>query len=144
MRSNEIQFTVEFGNKDAAGVVFYPNYFMWFDKATHWLFKSMQLAPKELQVNHNIILPVLDAQCTFEKSLVYDDLITIQSTIVEVNRKTIKIQHEISKEGIRACSGYEVRGWVKKEDDHIAAALIPDNIREILSSNEDVKNVETY
>ena len=48
MRSNEIQMTVEFGNTDAAGIVFYPNYFMWFDKGTHWLFKSMQLAPKEL------------------------------------------------------------------------------------------------
>ena len=48
MRSNEIQMTVEFGNTDAAGIVFYPNYFMWFDKGTHWLFKSMNLAPKEL------------------------------------------------------------------------------------------------
>ncbi len=144
MRSNEIQLTVEFGHTDAAGIVFYPNYFMWFDKATHWLFKSMGLAPKELQVNHNIILPILDAQCTFEASLVYDDVITIQSTIVEVNRKTIKVQHKIFKEGTRVCSGYEVRGWVKKEGEHIAATLIPDKIGEILSTNVAVNNVETY
>ena len=132
MRSNEIQLTVEFGNTDAAGIVFYPNYFMWFDQGTHWLFKSMNLAPKELQAKHNIILPILDAQCTFENALVYDDLITIKSTIVEVNRKTIKVQHEIYKDGIRACNGYEVRGWVKKEGEHIAATLIPDDIKEIL------------
>ena len=29
--------------------------------------------------------------------------------------------------------GYEVRGWVKKEGEHIAATLIPDDIKEILS-----------
>ena len=133
MRSNEIQTTVEFGNTDAAGIVFYPNFFKWFDKGTHWLFKSMQLAPKELQSNHNIILPILDAQCTFEKALVYDDLITIKSTIVEVNRKNLKVQHEIFKDGTRSCIGYEVRGWVKKEGEHIAATLIPDDIKEILS-----------
>ncbi len=133
MRSNEIQMTVEFGNTDAAGIVFYPNYFMWFDKGTHWLFKSMNIAPKELQAKHNIILPILDAQCTFERALVYDDNITIKSTIVEVNRKTFKVQHEIFKDGIRSCNGYEIRGWVKKEGAHIAATLIPDEIREILT-----------
>lgn len=134
MRSNEIQTTVEFGNTDAAGIVFYPNYFMWFDQGTHWLFKSMKLAPKDLQANHNIILPILDAQCTFEKALVYDDLITIKSSIVEVNRKTFKVQHEISKDGARACIGYELRGWVKKEGEHISATIIPDDMKEILTT----------
>lgn len=135
MRSHEIQDTVEFGHTDAAGIVFYPNYFKWFDKGTHWLFKSINLAPKELQATHSIILPILDAQCTFEKALVYDDVITIKSSIVEVNRKTIKVQHEIYKDdGTRACIGYELRGWVKKEEDHIAATLIPEDIKEILTT----------
>jgi acyl-CoA thioester hydrolase len=142
MRSNEFQLTVEFGHTDAAGIVFYPNYFMWFDQATHWLFRSMQLPPKELQSKLNIILPLLDAQCTFEKPLLYDDLITIQSTIVEVNRKTFKVQHEIFKDGIRACLGYEIRGWVKKEESHIATVMIPENIREILTTNKMVENAE--
>ena len=132
MRSNEIQDTVEFGHTDAAGIVFYPNYFKWFDKGTHWLFRSMQLAPKKLQADYNIILPILDAQCTFEKALVYDDVITIKSSIIEVKRKTIKVQHEIFRDGTRACIGYEIRGWVKKEGEHIAATLIPDDIKEIL------------
>lgn len=135
MRSNEIQTTVEFGKTDAAGIVFYPNYFMWFDQGTHWLFKSMQLAPKDLQSNHSIIFPILDAQCTFEKALVYDDLITIKSTIVKVSRKAIKVQHEIFKDGVRACIGFEVRGWVKKDGKHLTATLIPDDIREILTTD---------
>lgn len=142
MRSNELQLTVEFGNTDAAGIVFYPNYFMWFDKATHWLFRNMQLPPKELQSKLNIILPLLDAQCTFEKALMYDDLITIKSTIVEVNRKTFKVQHEIFKDGVRACIGNEIRGWVKKEGSHIAATLIPDDIRELFTTNKVVENAE--
>lgn len=135
MRSNQIELTVEFGKTDAAGIVFYPNYFMWFDQGTHWLFKSMQLAPKDLQTKHQIILPILDAQCTFEKALQYDDFITIKSTIIEVNRKTFKVQHEIFQDQVRACIGYEIRGWVKKEGEQLGATLIPDDIREILTTN---------
>ena len=36
------------------------------------------------------------------------------------------------KIGVRACIGNEIRGWVKKEGSHIAATLIPDDVRECI------------
>lgn len=136
MRSNELTMTVAFGETDRAGIVFYPNYFAWFDKATASLFKSIDLPLKQLSLDTGIILPILDAQCTFEKSLTDDDVITIKSTITEINQKTIKIQHEVFKDGTRSSIGYEVRGWVSKEGDRIKATIIPDHIREILKAND--------
>ena len=70
--------TVEFGNTDRAGIVYYPNYFAWFDKATQWFFRNMNLPLKQLQNKSNIILPLLEAHCSFEKSLTDDDVITIK------------------------------------------------------------------
>ena len=58
---------------------------------------------------------------------------------MEVNRKTIKFQHEIFKDGIRTSVGYEIRGWVKKEGSDIAATIIPDDIRELLTKEKVAK-----
>ncbi len=38
MFRNSIDITVEWGDCDPAGIVFYPNYFRWFNQGAHALF----------------------------------------------------------------------------------------------------------
>lgn len=129
---NEFQIRVNFGDTDAAGIVYYPNYFKWFDIAGHQFFRSIGLAPVRLTEEQNIILPLLDVRCTFEQPLHYDDIITIQTSAAEVNNRTIKLNHEIYKSETKTGFGYELRGWVKKENGQIAAVPIPDRIKDLL------------
>ncbi|WP_018130406.1 acyl-CoA thioesterase [Effusibacillus pohliae] len=139
MRRNEIQLRVHWGDTDKAGIVFYPNYFKWFDIAGHQFFRSVGLAPSELEEKHQVILPMLDARCTFEKPLFYDDIITIRTVVQEINRKTIKLSHEVYRGDARTGCGYELRGWVKREGDRLAAVPIPDSVREILEQDAQEK-----
>ncbi|ABO67248.1 acyl-CoA thioesterase [Geobacillus thermodenitrificans] len=135
MKRNEFQVRVNFGDTDAAGIVYYPNYFKWFDIAGHQFFRSIGLSPAKLMKEQNIILPLLDVGCTFERPLYYDDIITIKTTVEEVSRKTIKLRHEVFREEVRTGHGFELRGWVKEENGRMFAVPIPDDVRQLLEED---------
>lgn len=143
MRRNEFQIRVNFGDTDAAGIVYYPNYFKWFDIAGHQFFRSIGLPPSKLATEQNIILPLLDVSCTFEAPLYYDEIITVKTVVSEINHKTIKLHHEIFRENIRTSYGYEVRGWVKNENGNIRAVPIPEDIKSILREDGNVDFKQT-
>ena len=87
-------------------------------------------------------MPLLDARCTFEKALYYEDILTIKTKVSEINNKTIKLSHQIYRGETRAGNGYELRGWVKKDPTgKISAVPIPDDVKSILK--EDVKTKQT-
>jgi acyl-CoA thioester hydrolase len=140
MRQNEFQLRVNWGDTDKAGIVYYPNYFKWFDIAGHQFFRSIGLPPSELADKEQIVLPMLDAQCTFENPLYYDDIISIKTIVAEVNRKTIRLNHEVYRGETRTGYGYEVRGWVKETEGKLSAVAIPEHIKEKLLDDSPVKN----
>lgn len=143
VRSNEIEILVNWGDTDKAGIVYYPNYFKWFDIAGHQFFRSCNLSPSKLEEERRIIIPLLDARCNFEKPLLYDDVITIRSTIEEINNKTIKLRHEVFKGEIRTAHGHELRGWVKQTTGEIKAEPIPKDVIAILNENTQTNEKST-
>ncbi|MFB4162434.1 acyl-CoA thioesterase [Alteribacillus sp. JSM 102045] len=48
MRKSELQVRVNFGETDGFGIVYYPNYFRWFDNATYHFFREMDVPLHEL------------------------------------------------------------------------------------------------
>ncbi|OMP67286.1 acyl-CoA thioesterase [Domibacillus epiphyticus] len=143
MRKNEIQVLVNWGDTDVAGIVYYPNFFKWFDIAGHHFFRNAGLSPLKLSEEQQIILPILDTRCTFKHALYYDDILTIKTAASEINNKTIKLNHEIFRNDTMAGSGYELRGWVKKQKDgSISAVRIPDHVRQVLMDEPETETVE--
>ena len=132
MRENEHRILIEFGDTDRAGIVYYPNYLKWFDNATHQFFRSMNLPLSQLVKEQNIILPLIDVRCTFEKPLHDDQWIVIKTKVGKLSKKTIQFNHEIFLNDERVSYGYELRGWVVKGEHGIAAQQIPENIRHLL------------
>jgi len=106
--------------------------------ATHAFFKSINMPTKELEATDQMIIPLLEAHCNFERPLTDDDKLSIVTTVAEVNNKTFKLTHEIFCNGVRTSHGYELRGWVKKDGERISAVPIPDSIKNLLVSNEPI------
>ncbi|WP_041695787.1 acyl-CoA thioesterase [Alicyclobacillus acidocaldarius] len=128
-----MRMRVQWGETDAAGIVFYPNYFRWFDTATHEYFRMIGLSIRELQ-KKGVITPILSASCEFENPLYYDDEIVITSEITEVRNKTIRIDHTVRRAGIVTGRGHEWRGWVVEQGGKLQAIPIPDDVLERLRS----------
>jgi 4-hydroxybenzoyl-CoA thioesterase len=128
-----ITVQVEFGDTDPAAVVFYPNFFRWFDAAAWRLFINAGLSLDALKSEFGIIgHPIVDAKSKFIKPVFFGDTIEIFSSVKEWKPRTFEVSHEVRKDGELCAEGMEVRCLVAPTNDdprHFRAVEIPDEIR---------------
>jgi 4-hydroxybenzoyl-CoA thioesterase len=126
---------VHWGDTDPAKIVFYPNYFVWFDESTRLFWDSVGLDWDSLGKRYGVAgLPIVEAKAKFLSPSKFRDEIIVESQITEWNDKTFKISHAILNKGQRAVEGYEIRVWaVPHPDDpgRLKAVPIPAEIRAV-------------
>ena len=124
---------ISWGHCDPAKIVFYPNYFIWFDQSAHHLFDKAGANMGDLMDQYGVVgLPIVDAHAEFIYPSKYGDEIEVTSWISEWSEKTLIVTHEIHNNGLLAVKGTEVRVWAKPHPDdpkRIQAQVIPDSIR---------------
>jgi 4-hydroxybenzoyl-CoA thioesterase len=127
---------VEFGDCDPAGIVFFPNFFRWFDAASRQFFSARGLPPwRELEpVNGIIGTPLVSVNADFAMPATYGDLLEVHTMITEWKNKSFIMQHQIRRAGALVCSAREVRIFaIRHPDDanRIKAVRAPDDIRRL-------------
>ncbi len=124
---------ISWGHCDPAKIVFYPNYFIWFDQNAHHLFDKAGANMGDLMDQYGVVgLPIVDAHAEFIYPSKYGDEIEVTSWISEWSAKTLIVTHEIHNNGLLAVKGTEVRVWAKPHPDdpkRLQAQVIPDSIR---------------
>ncbi|GIR30762.1 MAG: hypothetical protein CM15mP45_00580 [Deltaproteobacteria bacterium] len=95
----QITLKVEWGDCDPARIVFYPNYFRWFDQSTHHLFEQAGCSMGNLMDQYGGILPIVDAQASFKAPSRYGERIEITSTVSEWHERTLKVLHRVRNSG---------------------------------------------
>ena len=108
--THSIQFSVDFGDCDPAGIVFYPNFYRWFDRGTHALAHSVGLSMATLKAERGwICWPLVDTGAKFISPAKPGDQLTLESRVSQWGRKTFRVSHVI-REGERlVCEGFEIR-----------------------------------
>jgi len=127
------ELKVRFGETDAAGVVYFANYFKWMEYATNELLNGMGLYIRDF-MKRNVGFPVLEAHCTFKASATMEDRVTIRTAVEEMRTKTVRFSQRIYRGDTLLAEGYQVRIWVEFAEDGMKAASIPEEIRSKLSS----------
>jgi acyl-CoA thioester hydrolase len=128
-----LRHRVAFGETDAGGLVFYPNYLRWFDRATHELFRSIGLPLKELYEQRSVVVPVVSVKADFRARLRYDDEVEIHSQFAELTERSLKVAHSVRRGGTEVCAGWEVRTWIGVEAGAFKPQPIPPEMRTRLS-----------
>ena len=118
---------VPWGHSDPAGIVFYPNFFAFFDEATWALFYAAGLSLEVMRERYGCLgIPLIDAQASFRLPCRFRDVLTIESRIAEVSQKTFTVQHVVLNAGRRALTGREIRIWgITHPDDPMRLKAIP-------------------
>ncbi len=132
MLKNTITVQVEWGHCDPAGIVFYPNFFTWFDQGAHHLFDTAGANIGRLMEEHGGILPIVDAKARFLSPSRYGDMLEITSWISEWKEKRLTVSHQITNGGRKAVEGFEMRAWVVPDitrENGLKAALIPESLK---------------
>ena len=128
---------VRWSDVDAAGIVFYPRFFEWYDLGTEALFAARGLPWPEAFPKYGIVgVPIVESGSRFVAPARYGDVLTIRSTVVWVKGKTFRMEHTISAGETLCASGFEVRAWVARPGTPggpLSARLIPDDVSRVLN-----------
>ncbi len=109
--------TVEWGECDPAGIVFYPNFYRWFDASSHQLMTRHGFGQTAMISRYGIVgFALIDSGAKFIRPVRWEDNVVVCSRIENYSRKTMTVQHEIyaDTELSQLCvNGFEVRIWGK-------------------------------
>ena len=112
MLTNRRTISVEWGDCDAAGIVYFPRYFEWFDACTAALFRAAGFGKRDLLEAYGIIgFPAVAARARFAASSTFGDEVAIESTITRFGRSSFDVQHQLFRGADVAVEGFETRVW---------------------------------
>jgi 4-hydroxybenzoyl-CoA thioesterase len=127
-----LSLLVRWGDVDAAGIVFYPRFFEWYDLGCEALFASLGLPWPELFPQRGIVgVPIVESGSRFTSPVRYGDTLAVRAAVAWVRAKTFRMEYEISVEGRPCATGFEVRAWVKRPatpSGPLEAGRIPEDV----------------
>ena len=125
---HKIEHRVIYGDTDAGQVVYYANYFRWFESGRREIMRDLKIDYLELD-KMNIMTPVVEAHCTYFHPARYDDVVVVETRILDIKEKSVKFEHKVYRKKDRKllAAGYTINVFVDKKK--MKSIGIPDNIR---------------
>ena len=127
---------VAWGDCDALGIVFYPNFFKWFDTSYQHLLRGKGLDQRELASRFDTIgTPLANVDARFISPATYGDEIVVESHISEWKDKLFTVTHIVSRGEVTLAEGHELRffGVRDKATGRLKAAQIDPEFKAIMS-----------
>ncbi len=130
-RGSIYEFEVEWGDCDPADIVYYPNYYRWFDNAAHRLFADAGYSLASVREQHRSLgFPLVNATAQFRAPATVGDRLRVVSRVLAVGRKSITVEHLVMRGETLLVEGREVRIMgVRAEDGTLTAAVIPSSFK---------------
>jgi 4-hydroxybenzoyl-CoA thioesterase len=117
MLTNRHQVTIEWGHCDPAGIVYFPNYFSYFDAAANALFlRALGLNKYQMLKQYELVgIPVVEVGARFIVPSVFGDVVTIESMVVEIGRSSFRMRHRLLRGETLGVEGHETRVWAARD-----------------------------
>lgn len=107
--SSQPRFTtrlrVRYAETDAAGVVYYANYLIYFEVARVELLRALGLSITEVEAR-GFLLPVVEARLKYLRPARLEDLLEISVSISSVGPASFTCEYEILRDGLLLVSGW--------------------------------------
>jgi 4-hydroxybenzoyl-CoA thioesterase len=124
---------VEFGHCDPAGIVWYPNFYEWFDAASHRLAERAGVGLHALRAQGYVGLPLMQTGASYHRPVRFGDDVEVHSTVTGFERRSFRVEHRILRGAELMLEGFELRflGQPHPEDpQRLRAAEIPEDFRQ--------------
>ncbi len=110
-----LELRVRYVETDQMGIVHHSNYFSWMEASRAELMRDRGMSYRELE-ERGYLLPVREAYCRYRKSLKYDDIVVVESWLMELGGASIKIGYRIYKKGDNkpSAEGYTLHPFTDK------------------------------
>ena len=102
---------VRYAETDRMGVVYYANYFVWFEVArTDWL-RETGWSYREMEAD-GVSLPVIEAHCDYRQPSHYDDDIEIRTRATLLSPVRVRFDYEVLRGDSLLTVGHTVHAAV--------------------------------
>jgi len=91
----ETTIRVRYAETDQMGIVYYGNYFTWFEIGRVELCRQLGFEYKQMEIEDDSLIVVAEAQCRYKKSARFDDILVIRTRVTQSQRRTLRFGYEI-------------------------------------------------
>ena len=126
----EAKVRVIYGDTDQMGVVYYANYFRYFELARSEFFRSRGGSYRELEKDGKL-LPVVEASCAYRAPARYDDVLVVKASVSELRGASLTFTYEVRRDadGEVLCTGQTKHACIRRDG---KPTRIPDEVARLL------------
>jgi acyl-CoA thioester hydrolase len=128
--THSLNIRIPYAHSDQMGVVYYANYFIYFEMARCELLRSAGTPYSEME-RQGVMLPVLEAHCTYAKGARFDEQITVETTCAELRGTRLRIEYRITRGADLIATGYTVHACVSPDGRVLRP---PESVRQLVNS----------
>jgi 4-hydroxybenzoyl-CoA thioesterase len=112
MFEHHSRLTVQWGDCDPAGIVFFPNYLKWCDDLTSAFFAAAGLSLHTLFSAHSVIgIPIVDVRASFKIPAAFGDELLAKTSVTEWRTSSFVVRHLFFKRDALAVEAHVTRVW---------------------------------
>jgi acyl-CoA thioester hydrolase len=113
---HEIKTRVRYADTDAMRVVYYGNFFVWFETGRVELLRSRGIVYRDIE-EMGIFIPVIEAHANYKAPARFDDELLIRTRLGRIGETSIRFENEVYKLPSMEllCTGHTVHVAVGKE-----------------------------
>ncbi len=107
MKKHSTEINVRYGETDKMGGAHHSAYLLWFELGRTGLLRDVGYAYRDLEAGGHM-LPVMEYNCRFFRGAEYDDIVRIETHVVELRSRTVTFAY-------RALRGEQLlaEGWTR-------------------------------
>lgn len=95
-RWHQHQFRVRYEETDQMGVVYHANYLTWFEIGRTELIRELGYPYRRIE-EKGLLLPLVEAEIKFKKPARYDDLVCVNTRVIDMSSVRFHFAYEIHK-----------------------------------------------
>ena len=105
------RFAVEWAQCDAARIVFYPYFYVWFEQGTERLLKANDMGYLDLKPRFDIDgLPLVASGADYSSVCRLGDEVEMETRVDQIESRTLLFKHRVTRvDGMLALEGFERR-----------------------------------
>jgi len=130
MKTFETTIRVRYQETDGMGVVYYGNYFVWFEVARSEFLRSVGF-PYRTMEGAGYRFMVVESSCKYRAPCRYDDLVTVRTRLAEVRNTSMAFEYSVAVGPDECARGRTVHVFT---DTLFKPVKIPPDLREALTS----------
>ncbi len=125
---------VRYAETDMMGVVYHGNYLAWFEVGRTQLLREAGVVYRDLEAQ-GYLLPVVEVGVKYHRPALYDDQLTIVTTLAEKPLLRIRLDYEVRRGDELLVTGFTVHGFINRQGEPVRPpAIFTEKMRELFAA----------